>query len=242
MRRDGALSYLEPLETTTRGVAVLDALADMIERAGPRGRRPPAARSLAGRDARRRPLHHPRGAQPLGRARHHPAPARRRHLSLRPRADLAGAWCRPWSGSRARRCCGCSKCAGRWRTTWCGRRRSTPPRRSGPRSRGSATSCSPRSTPAGPGARPTRPSTAPSTTPRAIRCSARSCTSSTRRWSARASRPFGRDAFGLDSFPPHRELADAIVAADPERACAAINHILDIVEDEIRAIIAVDVK
>ncbi|MFY7851257.1 MAG: FadR/GntR family transcriptional regulator, partial [Brevundimonas sp.] len=27
--------------------------------------------------------------------------------------------------------------------------------------------------------------------------------------------PFGRDEFGLDSFPPHRDLADAIVAANP---------------------------
>lgn len=49
--------------------------------------------------------------------------------------------------------------------------------------------------------------------------------------------PFGRDEFGLDSFPPHRVLADAIVAADPEAACAAINHILDIVEGEIKVII-----
>lgn len=49
--------------------------------------------------------------------------------------------------------------------------------------------------------------------------------------------PFGRDEFGLDSFPPHRELADAIVAADPVAACAAINKILDIVESDVRAII-----
>jgi DNA-binding FadR family transcriptional regulator len=49
--------------------------------------------------------------------------------------------------------------------------------------------------------------------------------------------PFGRDEFGLQSFPPHKDLADAIVAGDADRACAAINHILDIVEEEIRAII-----
>ncbi|MHB1101603.1 MAG: FadR/GntR family transcriptional regulator [Devosia sp.] len=54
--------------------------------------------------------------------------------------------------------------------------------------------------------------------------------------------PFGRDEFGLDSFPRHRHLADAIVAADPERACAAINSILDIVEDEIKAIITDGMK
>jgi DNA-binding FadR family transcriptional regulator len=50
--------------------------------------------------------------------------------------------------------------------------------------------------------------------------------------------PFGRDEFGLESFPPHRHLADAIVDADPERACAAINRIIDVVEDEIRLIIS----
>ena len=49
--------------------------------------------------------------------------------------------------------------------------------------------------------------------------------------------PFGRDEFGLQSFPPHRDLADAIVAGDLDGACAAINLILDIVEEEIRAII-----
>ena len=51
--------------------------------------------------------------------------------------------------------------------------------------------------------------------------------------------PFGRDEFGMESFPPHRDLADAIVAADPVAACAAINHILDVVEGEIRTIIGV---
>jgi GntR family transcriptional repressor for pyruvate dehydrogenase complex len=50
--------------------------------------------------------------------------------------------------------------------------------------------------------------------------------------------PFNRDAFGLDSFPMHRDLADAIVAEDAELAVAAINRILDSVEDEVRAIIA----
>ena len=48
MTEDGALSYLEPLETRTRGVAVLDALAEMIERAGLRiGDRLPPEVSLA---------------------------------------------------------------------------------------------------------------------------------------------------------------------------------------------------
>lgn len=34
MKKRGVLSYLEPLEQRTRGAAVLDALADMVERAG----------------------------------------------------------------------------------------------------------------------------------------------------------------------------------------------------------------
>ncbi|QYO77804.1 FadR/GntR family transcriptional regulator [Devosia salina] len=50
--------------------------------------------------------------------------------------------------------------------------------------------------------------------------------------------PFNRDAFGLESFPMHRDLADAIVASDADQAVAAINRILDSVEDEVRAIIA----
>ncbi len=60
------------------------------------------------------------------------------------------------------------------------------------------------------------------------------------RSSARPESPFGRDGFGIASFPPHRTLADAILAADPAAAAAAINTILDIVEGEIRAIIAID--
>lgn len=49
--------------------------------------------------------------------------------------------------------------------------------------------------------------------------------------------PFGRDEFGLASFPPHRDLADAIFASDVVGACDAINRILDLVDAEIRAII-----
>jgi DNA-binding FadR family transcriptional regulator len=52
-----------------------------------------------------------------------------------------------------------------------------------------------------------------------------------------AESPFGRDEFGMESFPPHRILADAIVAGDPVAAVAAINHILDVVAGEIRDII-----
>ncbi|MBZ9938687.1 FCD domain-containing protein [Mesorhizobium sp. BR1-1-16] len=55
-----------------------------------------------------------------------------------------------------------------------------------------------------------------------------------------AESPFGRDGFGIASFPPHRTLADAILDSDADAAVAAINHILDIVEGEIRAVIAGD--
>jgi DNA-binding FadR family transcriptional regulator len=50
--------------------------------------------------------------------------------------------------------------------------------------------------------------------------------------------PFSRNAFGLRSFPLHRDLSDAIGAGDPDRAAAAINAIIDTVEHEIRQIIA----
>jgi DNA-binding FadR family transcriptional regulator len=50
--------------------------------------------------------------------------------------------------------------------------------------------------------------------------------------------PFKRDGFGLDSFPIHRDLADAIIAEDADKAVDAINRIIDTVEAEVRAIIA----
>lgn len=52
-----------------------------------------------------------------------------------------------------------------------------------------------------------------------------------------ASSPFGRVEFGLASFPLHRRLSDAIVEGNPDRACAAINDILDSVQAEVEAII-----
>jgi GntR family transcriptional regulator, transcriptional repressor for pyruvate dehydrogenase complex len=51
------------------------------------------------------------------------------------------------------------------------------------------------------------------------------------------SSPFTADAFGLGSFPMHRDLADAILASDIDAAVNAINRILDSVEVEVRAII-----
>jgi DNA-binding FadR family transcriptional regulator len=49
--------------------------------------------------------------------------------------------------------------------------------------------------------------------------------------------PFGTDQFGMNSWPPHRALADAIVAGDPDAAVAAAGAILDAVEAEVRVII-----
>ncbi len=53
-----------------------------------------------------------------------------------------------------------------------------------------------------------------------------------------AESPFSVPGFGLASFPPHRNLSDAIVAGDADAAEAALNTIIDRVEAEIRIIIA----
>lgn len=53
-----------------------------------------------------------------------------------------------------------------------------------------------------------------------------------------AESPFSRNAFGLTSFPLHGDLSGAIAAADPDAAEAAINGIIDAVAAEIRQIIA----
>ena len=53
-----------------------------------------------------------------------------------------------------------------------------------------------------------------------------------------AESPFSVPGFGLASFPPHRNLSDAIVAGDADAAEAALNTIIDRVEAEIRVIIA----
>lgn len=53
-----------------------------------------------------------------------------------------------------------------------------------------------------------------------------------------AESPFSVPGFGLASFPVHRNLSDAIVAGDPDGAEAALNTIIDRVEAEIRVIIS----
>jgi DNA-binding FadR family transcriptional regulator len=50
--------------------------------------------------------------------------------------------------------------------------------------------------------------------------------------------PFSRSAFGLASFPFHRDLCDRIVAGDADGAARASDAILDAVEQEVRGIIA----
>ncbi|WEK52466.1 MAG: FCD domain-containing protein [Candidatus Kaistia colombiensis] len=52
--------------------------------------------------------------------------------------------------------------------------------------------------------------------------------------------PFGSEEFGLDSFPLHRPLAAMIASADPDGAVAAVNKMLDSVEHEIRTLIGGD--
>lgn len=49
--------------------------------------------------------------------------------------------------------------------------------------------------------------------------------------------PFSRSAFGLASFPFHRDLSDAIGRRDPDGAEAALNAIIESVAAEIRQII-----
>jgi GntR family transcriptional repressor for pyruvate dehydrogenase complex len=49
--------------------------------------------------------------------------------------------------------------------------------------------------------------------------------------------PFNRANFGLASFPLHRDLSDAIARGDADAAEAAMHRIIDSVADEIRQII-----
>ena len=49
--------------------------------------------------------------------------------------------------------------------------------------------------------------------------------------------PFDRNEFGLNSFPLHRTLSDAILNADPDAAEAAVGQLLDAVIIEVQRII-----
>ena len=50
--------------------------------------------------------------------------------------------------------------------------------------------------------------------------------------------PFGRKEFGLESFPLHQILCDGIVAGDPDMAARGINLVIDSVKHEIEGLIA----
>jgi GntR family transcriptional repressor for pyruvate dehydrogenase complex len=52
--------------------------------------------------------------------------------------------------------------------------------------------------------------------------------------------PFGRKEFGHASFPPHRVLSDGVIKGDPDMAVRGIHLILDSVSAEIRRLIATD--
>ena len=241
MRREGALSYLEPLETTTRGVAVLDALADMIERAGLKiGDRLPPEVSLAatlgvGRSTIREALNRWEGLGIIRRRRGDGT-----YLSARVQTSkgLVPTMVR-LEGEALLRLLEVRRALENDVV-----RRATI--NATPKQRDEISRlCDILLVEVGAG-RPWR------NADHAFHGAIYDASGNPmfgqilqkldQALERSGESPFGRDEFGLDSFPPHRELADAVVAADPERACAAINHILDIVEDEIRVIIAVDVK
>lgn len=52
--------------------------------------------------------------------------------------------------------------------------------------------------------------------------------------------PFGRPEFGHESFPLHRILCEGVVKGDPDLAAEGINRIIDSVADEIQGIISPD--
>ena len=49
--------------------------------------------------------------------------------------------------------------------------------------------------------------------------------------------PLADPTFAVDSFPAHRDLSNAIIAGNPEAAVAAVDRILDVVVDAIRSVI-----
>ena len=236
MRQDGALSYLEPLETRTRGVAVLDALADMIEKAGLRiGDRLPPEVSLAatlgvGRSTIREALNRWEGLGIIRRRRGDGT-----YLSARVQTSrgLVPTMVR-LEGEALLRLMEIRRTLENDVV-----RKATM--HAGPAQRAEISRLCDTLLIEVNARRPWRKADHAfhgaiydaSGNPMFGQILSRLDQALER---SRES-PFGRDEFGLASFPPHRDLADAIVAVDPDAACAAINHILDIVEDEVKAII-----
>lgn len=241
MSRDGALGYLEPLETRTRGVAVLDALADMIERAGLEvGDRLPPEISLAeamgvGRSTVREALNRWEG---LGIIRRRRGDGTYLAARVQNSDGLVPTMVR-LEGQALLRLLEVR------RTLETDVVRKATLHASAAQRKVISRLCDVLLTEVGAG-RPWRKADAAfhgaiydasgnlmygqilSRLDEALERSVES--------------PFGRDEFGLASFPPHRDLADGIFASDPDRACAAINTILDVVEQEVRDIIGNGLK
>lgn len=237
MRQNGALSYLEPLETRTRGVAILDALAQMIERAGLGiGDRLPPEVSLAltlgvGRSTIREALNRWEGLGIIKRRRGHGTYLTARVQTSRglvpTMVRLEGeALLRLVEVRRALENDVVRKAA----------------RNASPAQRAEIARLCELLIVEVDARRPWRKADA--AFHGAIYDASGNPMFGQILWrldqalERSGESPFGRDEFGLDSFPEHRRLAEAIVAADPERAGAAITVILDIVENEIKAIIA----
>jgi DNA-binding FadR family transcriptional regulator len=52
--------------------------------------------------------------------------------------------------------------------------------------------------------------------------------------------PFGRKEFGLESFPLHQILCDGVIEGNPDKAAEGINKVIDSVASEIRGLIAAE--
>ena len=236
MTDDGALNYLEPLETRTRGVAVLDALADMIQRANLKiGDRLPPEVSLAtalgvGRSTIREALNRWEG---LGIIRRRRGDGTYLAARVTTSAGLVPTMVR-LEGEALLRLLEVRRVLENEVV-----RRATE--QASPAQRREISRLCDRLLIEVDAGRPWRRADAAfhgaiyeaSGNPmfgqilsRLAQALERSTTS-----------PFGADAFGLASFPPHRMLADAVLPSDGDKACAALHSILHIVEDEIRRII-----
>jgi DNA-binding FadR family transcriptional regulator len=237
MSRDGALSYLEPLEATSRGVAVLDALADMIDRAGLKvgDRLPPEVKLAAslgvGRSTMREALNRWEGLGIIRRRRgdgtYLTAQVQPAHGPLPTMIRLEGEALLRLLEVR--------------RVIETGTVRRAAARASAPQRAEISRLCDLLLAVVADGL-PYREADAAF---HAAICDATGnpmfgqlLTGLDAALERSKESPFSRSAFGLGSFPQHRDLSDAIVAGDADAAAAAINGILDTVEAEIRDIIA----
>lgn len=237
MTRDGALSYLEPLDATTRGVAVLDALAEMIQRAGLTvgDRLPPEVKLAAtlgvGRSTIREALNRWEGLGVIRRRRgdgtYLTASVQAAHGPLPTMIRLEGEALLRLLDVRRVIETGTVRLAAAGAT---------------PAQRIEISRLCDRLLEVVAAGLPYREADA------AFHAAICDATGNAmfgqllRRLDDALERshesPFSRSAFGLASFPQHRDLSDAIVAGDADAAAVAINGILDTVQAEIRVIIA----